>query len=109
MGITKTEGFNDNTTEMSEVFKALGHPARLFIMKYLANQSRCITNDIVLELPLSQPTISKHLSELKKVNLIQGTVAGKNMCYCINQEGWEKTVNEINNISIAMNNGLKCC
>ncbi len=109
MGITKTEGFNENTTEMSEIFKAIGHPARLFILKYLANQSSCITNDIVHVLPLSQPTISKHLSELKKVNLIQGTVSGKNMCYCINQEVWKKIVDVINNITTAMNNGVKCC
>ena len=71
MGITKTEGFTANITEMADVLKALGHPARLAIMEYLARTPSCVCGDIVNEIPLAQPTISRHLSELKRVGLIE--------------------------------------
>lgn len=109
MGITKTEGFTLATNEMANILKAIGHPARLSIILYLAKQNSCICNDIVLELPLSQPTISRHLSELKQVGLIKGTIEGKNVCYCINNETWLKVVNQINNISSEINNTNQCC
>ena len=89
MGVTKTKGFNNQTTNMAEVFKALGHPARLAIMEYLAKTPSCICNDIVDQIPLAQPTISRHLSELKKVGLIQGTIEGKSVYYCINSKVWD--------------------
>lgn len=108
MGITKTKGFNKSTNEMAEVFKAIGHPARLSIMLYLAEQNSCICNDIVEKLPLAQPTISRHLSELKKVGLIKGSIEGKNICYCINEKTWLKIVEQINNISTSINDS-SCC
>lgn len=108
MGITKTKGFSKSINEMAEVLKALGHPARLSIMVYLAEQKSCICNDIVDKLPLAQPTISRHLSELKKVGLIKGNIEGKNICYCINEKTWLKVVEQVNNISTAINNS-SCC
>ncbi|MEL7148415.1 MAG: metalloregulator ArsR/SmtB family transcription factor [Bacteroidota bacterium] len=64
MGITKTDGFSEKINSMADVMKALGHPARLSIMQFLAASPSCICNDLVDELPLAQPTISRHLSEL---------------------------------------------
>lgn len=109
MGITKTDGFNSKVNNMSEILKALGHPARLSIMHFLSVQSSCICNDIVDELPLAQPTISRHLSELKKVGLIKGSIEGKNVCYCIDHITWKKVVAEIYSISTALTNQSKCC
>ncbi|BDC97903.1 metalloregulator ArsR/SmtB family transcription factor [Persicobacter psychrovividus] len=108
MGITKTEGFSSEINLMAERLKALGHPARLYIMQYLANCDRCIGNDLVEELPLAQPTISKHLSELKRVGLVQGTIDGKQMNYCINKEGWEAIQQFVVGISIKLDTP-KCC
>ncbi len=109
MGITKTEGFQTTVTEMAEVLKALGHPARLSIMQYLAKTPSCICNEIVDELPLAQPTISRHLSELKKVGLIKGNIEGKNICYCINDEVWSSVVDTVNEISETLMINKKCC
>ena len=109
MGITKTEGFTSKTTKMAEVFKAIGHPARLAIMEYLAKTSSCICNDIVDELPLAQPTISRHLSELKKVGLIKGTIEGKNICYCISEQGWEIMKKFVDSLTKTIANTNKCC
>lgn len=99
MGITKTEGFEIRVAKMAEILKALGHPARLAIMERLAQSPFCICNDIVDELPLAQPTISRHLSELKKVGLIEGTIDGKNVCYCINDKTWSQVKEAIELIS----------
>ncbi|AXG71924.1 HTH-type transcriptional repressor SmtB [Kordia sp. SMS9] len=108
MGITKTTGFSEEVNTMAETLKALGHPARLSIMHYLANSPSCICNDIVLELPLAQPTISRHLSELKKVGLIQGEISGKNICYCINLQKWQEVLQYLDMITASLSNTKKC-
>lgn len=100
MGITKTEGFPQIINETALVFKALGHPARLAIIEHLIQSPSCICNDIVDQIPLAQPTISRHLAELKKVGLIQGTIEGKNICYCINDEKWAEIKSIFDQFSI---------
>jgi DNA-binding transcriptional ArsR family regulator len=86
MGITKSAVFTDEQNKLANLFKALGNPARLAIIAYLFKQESCVCGDIVDEIPLAQPTISQHLKELKAVGLIQGTVSGKSICYCVNPE-----------------------
>lgn len=103
MGITKTLGFTDETNEMAEILKALGHPARLEIVKFLLQSSSCICGDIVEALPLAQSTVSKHLSELKKAGIIKGTITGNNLCYCINEDGFEKIKFFLQNITTQIN------
>lgn len=86
MGTTKASHFSDEQNELSGLFKSLGHPARIAIVQFLVRQTNCVCGDIVDELPLAQPTISQHLKELKAVGIIQGTVEGNAICYCINPE-----------------------
>lgn len=88
MGITKSDIFTTKQNELAGIFKVLGHPARIAILQYISTQESCICNDIVEEIGLAQATISQHLKELKKINLIQGEVEGKKLCYCINIEQW---------------------
>ena len=63
--------------------KAIGHPARVRILRILARQKACICGDIVEELPLAQSTVSQHLKVLKQAGLIRGEVDGPRVCYCI--------------------------
>lgn len=86
MGITKTEHFTDEQNEMAVLLKAMAHPARIAIIDYLLSIDTCICNDIVEVLPLAQPTVSQHLKELKNAGIIQGTIDGKAIKYCINKE-----------------------
>jgi DNA-binding transcriptional ArsR family regulator len=86
MGATKTDHFTDQQNTIATVAKALGHPARVAIMEYLMRIDSCICGDIVNELPLSQPTVSQHLKELKNAGLIKGIIEGTAICYCINEE-----------------------
>lgn len=88
MGITKSQFFTKSQNELAVIFKVLGHPARIAILQYISNQQSCICNDLVEEIGLAQATISQHLKELKKIDLIQGEIEGKKLCYCINIKQW---------------------
>ena len=70
-----------------QMFKALGNPVRLAILKHLAACQRCICGDIVAALPLAQSTVSQHLKVLKEAGLIRGEIEGPATCYCIDPEG----------------------
>ncbi len=69
--------------ELATLAKALGHPARVKIVRILVRKSACICGDIVEELPLAQSTVSQHLKVLKDAGLIRGDVDGPRVCYCI--------------------------
>lgn len=63
--------------------KAIGHPARVQILRLLARRETCVCGDIVNELPLAQSTVSQHLKVLKEAGLIRGEVDGPRVCYCL--------------------------
>ena len=69
--------------ELSILAKALGHPARVQILRLLSRRASCVCGDIVDVLPLAQSTVSQHLKTLKEAGLIRGDVAGPRVCYCI--------------------------
>jgi DNA-binding transcriptional ArsR family regulator len=109
MGITKTTGFSIETNEMAEILKALGHPARLEIVKILMQSSTCICGDIVEVLPLAQSTVSKHLSELKNAGIIKGTVTGNNICYCLDEKIFQKVQIFIDLVQTSCKTDSTCC
>jgi ArsR family transcriptional regulator len=69
--------------ELAEFSKALGHPARVQILRLLVRKNSCICGEIVEELPLAQSTVSQHLKVLKEAGLIRGEVDGPRTCYCV--------------------------
>ena len=83
MAYTKSELFSKELQNCSSLFKALGHPARLAILNYLAETKTCITGDLAEVLPLGRTTVNQHLKELKDAGLIQGTTEGAKTCYCL--------------------------
>lgn len=91
MGVTKALDYSDKQLNLASIAKALAHPARVAILDHLIAAKRCINSDLVQELGLAQPTISQHLQELKKAQLIKGTVSGTRLHYCINRDVWEAT------------------
>lgn len=93
MGTSKTEVFTAEQNQFANLAKAIGHPARVAIIGFILKQESCICKDIVDELPLSQPTISQHLRELKKVGLIKGSIEGNTVCYCLDKTGFQELVN----------------
>ena len=90
MGASKTDLFTKKQNDLANLAKAIAHPARIAILQHLVKANACICGDLVEELGLAQPTISQHLKELKKAGLIQGTVEGVSVCYCINPKVWNE-------------------
>lgn len=69
--------------ELAALAKALGHPARVQIVRFLLSRDSCMCGDIVDHLPLAQSTVSQHLKMLKEAGLIRGTIDGPRTCYCV--------------------------
>src|ERR1044071_5067595 len=90
MGLTKAEIFNDKQNKLAQMMKALAHPARIAIIQHLIKADACICGDLVDELGLAQATISQHLKELKNAGIIQGTIEGTSVCYCIDPKVWNQ-------------------
>lgn len=109
MGLTKSDIFTDEQNKLATLFKVLGHPARVAILQYIIGQKACICNDLVDELGLAQATISQHLKELKNIGIIQGTIEGKSVCYCINANVWKAFQNEFNTFFNQKVDVTKCC
>lgn len=110
MGVTKSDLFSDLQNELAQQLKAIAHPARISILEYLLKANSCICGDIVNELPLSQPTVSQHLRELKQAGLIKGTIEGKSICYCIDEEKFGALVNHLSSMQkVLISKNKECC
>lgn len=90
MGTTKSEIYSATQNELAAMFKALAHPARIAILQSLLNRNECVCGGLVEELGLAQATVSQHLKELKNAGIIQGSVDGTRICYCIHPDTWER-------------------
>ena len=79
----KPEVFDLELQELAAFAKVISHPARLAILKYLAETKTCISGDISDSLPLSRTTVSQHLKELRDAGLIHGEIDGLKINYCL--------------------------
>lgn len=109
MGLTKTEIFNDEQNWLALMLKALAHPARIAILQQIINANACICGDLSAELGLAQPTISQHLKELKNAGLIQGTIDGVSVCYCINPVTWNQLKKQLSGFFDTFDLKANCC
>ena len=111
MAISKKEEFTRKEQELADFAKALAHPARIAILKVLAQKNECICGEIVQVLPLAQSTVSQHLKELKNAGLITGSVDGPRSCYCINWKAFEKFNTEFNGLfeNLKIKQEKSCC
>ena len=76
--------------ELATLAKALGHPARVQIIRFLLARDACMCGDIVGHLPLAQSTVSQHLKLLKEAGLIRGVIDGPRVCYCVESTALER-------------------
>ncbi|HNX66272.1 MAG TPA: metalloregulator ArsR/SmtB family transcription factor [Bacteroidales bacterium] len=82
--MNKSEKFEKSLQELARFNKVLSHPARLAILKYLADTKACISGDISDFIPLGRTTVSQHLKELRDMGLIKGEIDGLKINYCLN-------------------------
>ena len=86
MPASTAPSFTEDEQRLAEGLKALAHPARLAIVRLLAERDECVCGEIVDDLPLAQSTVSQHLKALKEAGLVQGTVEGRSTCYCLDPD-----------------------
>jgi predicted transcriptional regulator len=98
MGVTKSDLFSETQNDLALAAKAFSHPARIAIIQYLLKSNSCINGDLVQELGLAQATISQHLRELKDIGIIQGSIEGTKVNYCINPQRWEEINGQFNKL-----------
>lgn len=109
MGITKSEIYTEEQNKLAVQLKAVAHPARIAILQELIRVNACICGDLVGELGLAQATISQHLKELKNAGLIQGTIEGVSVCYCIEPRAWKSLQKELNELFSSYKEMNNCC
>jgi predicted transcriptional regulator len=109
MGLTKSEIFTDEQNQLSQLLKAMAHPARIAILQRILVSNTCICGDLVEELGLAQATISQHLKELKMAGIIQGTIEGVSVCYCINPVTWKLLETQMAAFFRSYKGAANCC
>jgi len=106
MKTREKNNYSGEDVRFARFAKALGHPARIAILRHLASLETCCFTLISRELPLANSTVSQHLTELKKAGLIQGSIEPPKVIYCINYENWKlarKYFNEFAGMKIVKN------
>ncbi len=101
--------YSKDTEQLAKFAKALGHPARIIILKHLSNQSCCFTGDLLEVLPLAQSTVSQHLKELKEAGLIVGEVNPPKVKYCINTINWSVAQKLFSSVFEEDFSKINCC
>jgi len=111
MGLTKAELFTSTDNDLATIAKALAHPARVAILRRLLEVNACVNGELVEEFGLAQATISQHLRELKSAGIIQGTIEGTRVSYCINPAKWSEIESTLSNFFESYRGGVDadCC
>lgn len=105
MAYPKSVDYKEDEIALARIAKALGHPARIAIMKQLAANADCCFTDILNELPIAQSTVSQHLSELKEAGLIRGNLTPPKVLYCIDPVNWKKAQELFHNFLYELKDG----
>ena len=101
--------YTQQEEQLARFAKAMGHPARIAILKFLASQDSCFFGDIHEVLPIAKATVSQHLSELKSAGLIQGEIQAPKVKYCINKDNWLLAKNLMSVFMSSDCTNKKCC
>lgn len=105
----KVKEYTAEQEQIARFAKAMGHPARIAILDFLASQESCFFGDIHDELPIAKATVSQHLKELKDAGLIQGEIEAPKVRYCIDKENWAKAQNLLGEFFNKKDIKKNCC
>lgn len=96
MGLAKTQQFTQAENDVALIGKAFAHPARVAIINFLLRCNCCVTTQLLEEINLSQSGVVQHLRVLKDIGIVQGSIEGTNIKYCINPAKWQEVQNVFN-------------
>ncbi len=88
MSSNRNQIITEQQHEIALIAKALSHPVRIYVLELLLKQTCCYSGDLSEVLPIAKSTLSQHLKELKKANLIQGEIEPPKIKYCLNHQTW---------------------
>ncbi len=106
---TMSKDYKEKEELTARYMKALAHPARVAIVRFLSSQESCFFGDIHEVLPIAKATVSQHLTELKNAGLIQGEIISPKVKYCINKQAWSEAQQLINSLMEIVDTQKKCC
>lgn len=109
MDCCKNKDYTIDNELLARFAKALGHPARITILNFLASMDNCYFGDLHNELPIAKATVSQHLKELKDAGLIQGEIEGPRVKYCINRDNWGKAKESFDAFFDSCKEKTSCC
>jgi ArsR family transcriptional regulator len=67
--------------------RALGHPARIVIVRHLASRREpCTAGEIAAQVPLAQSTVSRHLQVLVSAGLLRAQEARPRVYYQLDEQ-----------------------
>lgn len=98
-----------NQEQLARFAKALAHPARIAILRFLANQETCFFGELHEILPIAKATVSQHLTELKNAGLIQGEIQPPKIKYCIHAQNWAKAKKLLDELMCSYQPKNNCC
>ncbi len=101
--------YSEQAEQLARFAKAMGHPARISILTFLAARDECFFGDIHEVLPIAKATVSQHLSELKDAGLIQGEIFPPKVKYCINPGNWKLAKELFNEFMCIYTPRESCC
>lgn len=96
MPVAKLEAFEKPLVGLAVFAKALAHPARICILRFMSGKGEVACMDIVAALPLSQPACSRHINELRKVGLLKSRSRGNNVFFLLDQSALERFCQAMN-------------
>ena len=109
MATAKTEAFTADDAQLAAWAKALGHPARIAILRTLAERQTCLCGEVVEELPLAQATVSQHLRVLRDAGLIRGEADGPRSCYCLDAPALRRLHEALGGLFGSLDCTCACC
>jgi DNA-binding transcriptional ArsR family regulator len=96
MPLAKLEVFDTTSVRLAAFAKALGHPARICILRFLAGRGEVPCMEIVAALPLSQPACSRHVNDLRKAGLLKSRVSGSNVLFELDESALNQFCQSMN-------------
>ena len=88
----KTKDYTDEQERIARYAKAMGHPARMAILQFLAGRETCFFGDIHEELPIAKATVSQHLKELSRIDTGRNRGTESEILYQPDQLGGSQTI-----------------
>jgi DNA-binding transcriptional ArsR family regulator len=108
--MNKAEKFDGSLQELARFARAISSPARLAILKYIAETKSCVSGDISDYIPLSRTTVSQHLKELRDIGLIHGEIDGLRINYCLCSDKIDRYLEQFEQFFEPVKNAkIACC